>query len=295
MINRPPIAKIYIATKSPVKHQAVQAVLSKYSSFYPSGDALVGVEVQPEINPAQPVNSGFQCTQNRLQALRKIVQEQGVDIDSSEYLFLSIESGIVTKEDSPAQDVCYVQGQRGGIALESFSYPIEIPSDWFDKWISTDLVSHELGYTTTFGDYIASQIEGVDTKNWMAHDTFGNQDRNTQIQDVLSSLLGKFMLEAKVAYYPDFPKEGVTFKDLSFVIGDPELLKILVNIYFLIKEHNLIFKTKVMGQEIRARGWDKKITKVIGFDARGFIYGPLIAQEIGAGFVSKFTYIQAFN
>lgn len=42
-----------------------------------------------------------------------------------------------------------------------------------------------------------------------------------------------------------------------------------------------------MGQEVRARGWDKKITKVIGFDARGFIYGPLVAQEIGAGFVSS--------
>ena len=41
-----------------------------------------------------------------------------------------------------------------------------------------------------------------------------------------------------------------------------------------------------MGQAIRARGWDKKITKVVGFDARGFIYGPLIAQEIGAGFVN---------
>ena len=38
---------------------------------------------------------------------------------------------------------------------------------------------------------------------------------------------------------------------------------------------------------MRARGWDKKITKVVGFDARGFIYGPLIAQEIGAGFVRK--------
>lgn len=40
-----------------------------------------------------------------------------------------------------------------------------------------------------------------------------------------------------------------------------------------------------MGHEVRARGWDKRITKVIGFDARGFIYGPLLAQEIGAGFV----------
>jgi len=41
-----------------------------------------------------------------------------------------------------------------------------------------------------------------------------------------------------------------------------------------------------MTYEIKALGWDKKITKVIGFDARGFIYGPLIAREIGCGFVN---------
>lgn len=40
------------------------------------------------------------------------------------------------------------------------------------------------------------------------------------------------MIEDKVAYYPDFPKPGITFKDLSFVIGDPELLKILVSYTF---------------------------------------------------------------
>lgn len=41
-----------------------------------------------------------------------------------------------------------------------------------------------------------------------------------------------------------------------------------------------------MVHELRSRGIDKKITKVVGFDARGFIYGPLVAQAIDAGFVS---------
>ena len=39
------------------------------------------------------------------------------------------------------------------------------------------------------------------------------------------------MIESKIAYYSDFPKPGVTFKDLSFVIGDPEMLKVLVRPY----------------------------------------------------------------
>ena len=40
-----------------------------------------------------------------------------------------------------------------------------------------------------------------------------------------------------------------------------------------------------MMQELKVEGWSKKITKVIGFDARGFIFGSIIARELGCGFV----------
>lgn len=151
-----------------------------------------------------------------------------MDVSSPEYLFLAIESGIVTKEGSPAQDVCYVAGERGTVVLDSFSYPIEIPVEWYEKWIASGPIEHPLGFTTTFGDFVEGQIEGVDTKNWMAHPSLGGHDRNPQIQDALTNLLGKFMIESKISYFENFPKPNVTFKDLSNVVGDPELLRILV-------------------------------------------------------------------
>lgn len=65
---------------------------------------------------------------------------------------------------------------------------------------------------------------------------------------------------------PDFPVKGVQFKDLTPVFKDPKAICMmrdaLVEIY---------------------RG--KGITKVLGIESRGFICAPMLAAEIGAGFV----------
>lgn len=230
MLKRPPIKKIFLATQSEVKKAALKKVLSAYKNFYPTEDNLIiSLDIQPKANPAQPVNSGFRCALNRIQALKYEVQEMGEDIYSPTNLFLSIESAIVSKEGKPIKDVCFVQGHRGNIAYESFSYPIVIPEEWSTKYLNSGLEKHELGFTNTFGEYISNEIEGINGKNWMAHEALGANDRVAQIEDALYSLLGKFMIENRIAYYPDFPKPGVTFKDLSLVIGQPDLLRILVS------------------------------------------------------------------
>lgn len=64
----------------------------------------------------------------------------------------------------------------------------------------------------------------------------------------------------------DFPKAGIVFKDISPVLEDPELFK---------KSVTLLLAT--------ARG--QKIDKVVGIDARGFIFAAPIALELSAGFV----------
>ena len=64
----------------------------------------------------------------------------------------------------------------------------------------------------------------------------------------------------------DFPVEGIVFKDITTVLSNPEYLKWMkdeiVNLY-------------------RASG----ITKVVGIESRGFILGPAVAMDLGAGFV----------
>ncbi len=73
-------------------------------------------------------------------------------------------------------------------------------------------------------------------------------------------------LRNKVRDIPDFPKPGVIFKDISPLVKDPATLKIAV--------HQLLYP--FLGQ---------KITAVAGMEARGFIFGSLVAWELGVGFV----------
>ncbi len=73
-------------------------------------------------------------------------------------------------------------------------------------------------------------------------------------------------LKDKIRDISDFPKPGIIFKDISPLVKDPAALKIAV--------HQLLYP--FLG---------KKITAVAGIEARGFIFGSLVAWELGVGFV----------
>lgn len=64
----------------------------------------------------------------------------------------------------------------------------------------------------------------------------------------------------------DFPKPGVVFKDITPLLNSPEALK-------KASEALLGFTANM------------KIDKVVGVDSRGFIFAPLLAEKLGAGFV----------
>ncbi|GAA5146188.1 adenine phosphoribosyltransferase [Prosthecobacter algae] len=73
-------------------------------------------------------------------------------------------------------------------------------------------------------------------------------------------------LRSTIRDVPDFPQPGILFKDITPVLADAQLLK-----------------EAIEGMaEIFA---DQKVDKVVGIDARGFIFGAMIAQRLGAGFV----------
>ncbi|MGK0186614.1 MAG: adenine phosphoribosyltransferase [Verrucomicrobiales bacterium] len=73
-------------------------------------------------------------------------------------------------------------------------------------------------------------------------------------------------LNSGIRDVPDFPKPGILFKDITPVLGDPELWDI------------------AMTALIETAG-DTHIDKVVGIDARGFIFGAAVADRIKAGFV----------
>ena len=73
-------------------------------------------------------------------------------------------------------------------------------------------------------------------------------------------------LEDLIRDIPDFPEEGVVFKDITPVLGHPEAFAELVT---------------AMAEPFVGQG----ITKVAGIEARGFTLATPVAGRLGAGFV----------
>lgn len=65
---------------------------------------------------------------------------------------------------------------------------------------------------------------------------------------------------------PNFPKEGITFKDISPLLANPEATNKAV--------------------ELLAKGlYGFEATKIVGIESRGFLLGILLAQKLKLGFV----------
>ena len=73
-------------------------------------------------------------------------------------------------------------------------------------------------------------------------------------------------LDAAIRDVPDFPKPGILFKDITPILGDATL-----------------FQTSIA--LLAATAGDTQIDKVVGIDARGFIFAAGVAQNLNAGFV----------
>ena len=77
---------------------------------------------------------------------------------------------------------------------------------------------------------------------------------------------GLIDLAAKVRAIPDFPKEGILFRDIMPLLQDPTTLREAVD-------------------RIVEYGTGKHVDVVLGAEARGFILGAAVAYGLGAGFV----------
>ncbi|MDO5101764.1 MAG: adenine phosphoribosyltransferase [Lautropia sp.] len=73
-------------------------------------------------------------------------------------------------------------------------------------------------------------------------------------------------LKRHIRTIPDWPKAGVMFRDITPLLQDPRLLRNMIRVFV---------------DRYREAG----VTLVAGIDARGFIIGPLIAHQLGVGFV----------
>ena len=73
-------------------------------------------------------------------------------------------------------------------------------------------------------------------------------------------------LKESIRSIPDWPIKGVIFRDLTTLMENPDALRDSCDQLYL-------------------RYKDKKIDKIVGIDARGFVFGAVLAYKLGIGFV----------
>ncbi|KZP32892.1 adenine phosphoribosyltransferase [Athelia psychrophila] len=81
-------------------------------------------------------------------------------------------------------------------------------------------------------------------------------------------------LQSLLTAHHDFPKKGIVFLDMFPILRDPIAFETLIT-HFM---HHLTSHTIPLSPA-------KKIDVVVGLDARGFLFGPIIALRLGAAFV----------
>jgi adenine phosphoribosyltransferase len=73
-------------------------------------------------------------------------------------------------------------------------------------------------------------------------------------------------LKKTIRSIPGWPIEGVIFRDLTTLMKDPEALRVSCDIMY-------------------ERYSNEEIDKIVGIDARGFVFGAVLAYKLGVGFI----------
>lgn len=86
-----------------------------------------------------------------------------------------------------------------------------------------------------------------------------------QYSNKFTQPITKEVIKNQLKTVADFPKPGINFKDISSILKDPKYVRFIVN--------DIVDHIKMDNIDI-----------VVGLDARGFIFGPMIADKLDVGF-----------
>jgi adenine phosphoribosyltransferase len=73
-------------------------------------------------------------------------------------------------------------------------------------------------------------------------------------------------LQKYIRSIKDFPKKGVMFRDITTLLKEPEAIKTAL-------------------KQLHGFAKDLNISKVVGIESRGFIFGAMLAEKLNTGFV----------
>jgi adenine phosphoribosyltransferase len=83
---------------------------------------------------------------------------------------------------------------------------------------------------------------------------------------LLEKLEGRMDLKTIIRTIPNWPKQGIMFRDITSLIEDPDAFDYCIS-------------------EFARRYRDEKITRIAGIESRGFIFGAALARELHLPFV----------
>ncbi|HVS01173.1 MAG TPA: adenine phosphoribosyltransferase [Thermoanaerobaculia bacterium] len=73
-------------------------------------------------------------------------------------------------------------------------------------------------------------------------------------------------LKRYIREVPDYPKPGILFYDITTLLKDPLALRMTVDRFVWLFDR-------------------QRVDKVVGMESRGFMFGPIVAYNLNAGFV----------
>ncbi len=118
-----------------------------------------------------------------------------------------------------------------------------------------------------------AQPANVDSKSYAYISSMGsepspnlNGSKIVEVNNHNSEFYSDFNFDSYIRRVPNFPKDGITFHDITTLIKDK-------------------FAFRKVIETLAARYKHKKIDLVVGPESRGFIFGAPLAYELGAGFV----------
>ncbi|XP_041046719.1 adenine phosphoribosyltransferase isoform X1 [Carcharodon carcharias] len=76
------------------------------------------------------------------------------------------------------------------------------------------------------------------------------------------------LVRNSIKSYPNFPIQGILFRDIFPLLQDPKAFSAVIDLF-----------------EDHLRKKFHQIDLIVGLDARGFLFGPSLAQRFGIGFV----------
>lgn len=257
------MSKIYLLSESSIKSFAIKLL------HLVNTEDLICINVNDHTKmPPQPVGyeGGKACATKRIELFKSALP---VDFNVHHDFIISVENFIVPET---RRDVCCICIKFRG--LHFFGYSADKSNPTYPEEYAAelrDLVNYDgiIGYTNTMGSIIHSHNDHIESNDWSHH--YGGVLRYVQIMDAYQNVDKTNLLKSSMRIVENYQGKGVKFSDITPLLSNVVL-------------ENMLYKLIIEKLETKLN--HQRIHYVAGLDARGFIFGAMLARHLKAGFVA---------